>query len=469
MATASVNLSTAQYVRVNAGYGSLTLQAHRDSVRIALSDTRPATSNIAFHLLDGGDAPFTLPRLDTNVWALAITNRSSLISTELPSDGDASSFNSTTALLGAGETFTGEAELNDFPDIGVSCHSSSAGTLYFDFSNDGTNWNTFPVAGFNVAAGIHEFHTAVKLGRYFRARFVNSASAQTYFRLYTYYGQFRSPSAPMNQRVGLDSDANMVRPTWTWMDIARGLQGGVSTILKFGRNSAVGTSFVPVCLGGTYNTPQSTGATALRIKAGGDANDTAAGTGARVVEIEGLDENFVFVEETITTNGTLASAPTTTTFTRVFRAYVVESGTYASQSAASHAGQITIENAAGTEDWLYIDNSNFAKGQSEIGAYTIPAGKTGYVKLRDVSIDSGKTVDIIFFQRGNADETAAPYTAMRAQSVVAGVACGSIESFGLVEVPFGPYAGPTDIGFMAKVTSGTASVSVEFEIILVDE
>ncbi len=52
--------------------------------------------------------------------------------------------NTTTATLGAGGTYTGTAEQTSQPDVGVSCHSSSAGTLYFDFSNDGTNWNTFP-------------------------------------------------------------------------------------------------------------------------------------------------------------------------------------------------------------------------------------------------------------------------------------------------------------------------------------
>jgi hypothetical protein len=58
---------------------------------------------------------------------------------------------------------------------------------------------------------------------------------------------------------------------------------------------------------------------------------------------------------------------------------------------------------------------------------------------------------------------------MRAQSVVSGVAGGSIETFGGIDIPFGPYVGPTDIGFMAKVTSGTATVSVEFEVVVLDE
>lgn len=62
--------------------------------------------------------------------------------------------NTTTTPLSTGATFTGSAELNTFPDVGVSCHTDGGGTLYFDFSNDGTNWNTFPTAGFTVVANI---------------------------------------------------------------------------------------------------------------------------------------------------------------------------------------------------------------------------------------------------------------------------------------------------------------------------
>ena len=36
-------------------------------------------------------------------------------------------------------------------------------------------------------------------------------------------------------------------------------------------------------------------------------------------------------------------------------------------------------------------------------------------------------------------------------------------------VPKGGHVGPCDIGFMAKVASGTASLSVEFELLLIDD
>jgi hypothetical protein len=383
--------------------------------------------------------------------------------------GVESALNTTTTALGASAVFTGIAEKNPFSDVMASCYSDTAGTLFFDFSVNGTDWRPFPVAGYSVAAGIHEFHTAVKGPRFFRVRFVNSASIQSTFQLSVYYGTFRLPTSPLNQAYALDASASITRSSFTWLDSARGLTSGLQPIKKFGRNDSVGTSFEPICFGGIYQTPQSGSATTLRIAAGGNANDSAAGSGAREVTIEGLDQDFNYVEEAIATNGTSASLATVATFTRVFKSRVSKSGTYATSIAGSHAGNIVIENSGGGTTWLVMDSAGFPKSSSEVGAYTVAAGKTGYVKIRNLSIDSGKTIDLVFFSRENADEVSPPYSPMRAQSVVSGVSGGSIEVFGDVDVPFGPYVGPTDIGFMARVTAGNASVAIEFEIFIIDE
>jgi hypothetical protein len=376
--------------------------------------------------------------------------------------------NSTTTPLGGGATFTGQWEINGHYDVMVSCQASAAGTLYLDFSVDnGDNFNTFPENGFVVAAGIHEFHIAVKGPRAFRARFVNGATDQTYLRLFVYYGRFQKATTPLNQAIGLDADATLVRTTPSWLDIARGLTSGMTTVQKFGRNTAVASTYVPVCLGSIYRTPQAAAATALRIKAGGDAGDTSAGAGAREITLEGLDENFAAVTETLATAGASASTPTTTTFTRLFRAYVSASGTYASTAAGSHVDDIVIENGAGGTDWATIDSTNFPKSQSEIGAYSVAAGKTAYVFLTNVSVDGVKVIDMVFFHRAGIDDTAVPYSAMRAKSVNIGVG-GGITSLVGSQIPFGPFTGPCDVGFLVKGT-GTPSVSVEFDIYLLAE
>jgi len=82
MTTSVANLDVTQYVKVNIGLNPITLQAHRDAVRIVFSDLKPARGNTAFHILGGDDAPFILPFNDVGVWALATTDHSSLVVTE---------------------------------------------------------------------------------------------------------------------------------------------------------------------------------------------------------------------------------------------------------------------------------------------------------------------------------------------------------------------------------------------------
>ena len=83
MPTVSVNLSTTEYVQVNTALNPMMLQCLRDSVRITLSEAKPAKSNTVFHLLSGGDDPLPFNSVDTNVWALAVTDKSSLIVSEV--------------------------------------------------------------------------------------------------------------------------------------------------------------------------------------------------------------------------------------------------------------------------------------------------------------------------------------------------------------------------------------------------
>lgn len=82
MPTVSVNLDTTQYVKVNTALHPMLLQALRDSVRITLSSTQPAIENTVFHTLGASDNPIQFHSIDTNVWVLAMTDKSSLIVSE---------------------------------------------------------------------------------------------------------------------------------------------------------------------------------------------------------------------------------------------------------------------------------------------------------------------------------------------------------------------------------------------------
>lgn len=247
------------------------------------------------------------------------------------------------------------------------------------------------------------------------------------------------------------------------IEVAKGNIAGHSLVHKFGHNDAVGTTLVPISLGGIYRTPQVAGATALRIKAG-DANDTAAGSGAREVTLEGLDETGALVIEPLITAGASASANTSATFIRLFRVWVSSSGTYASATAGSHAANIVVENAAGTEDWATIEASVFPASQSEIGAYSVPIGFKAYVLSAAAFSDSSKITSIFFFQRKNILETVPPYTAMRLvfDATVEGIPADVTPRSALDD-----FVGPCDIGIMGLVNTGSALVHVDIEILLV--
>lgn len=250
-----------------------------------------------------------------------------------------------------------------------------------------------------------------------------------------------------------------------WLSISSGDVPGYSVVHKFGRNDDVGTSFVPVAMGAAFPTPQAASATTLRIKAGGDAADTAAGVGAQSVLLQGLDETGAEITEELATAGASASATTAATFMRLYRAYVTASGIYAGAGTQSHVGDIVIENGAGGTDWLTIDATSMSMGQSEVALYSIPLGKTGYVKSIHISVASNKTADVLMFKRESILDSAAPYQARRLQ-IQFGAVAG--EATLKPSTPMGPFPALTDIGFMAKAAA-SAEVDVDFEIILIDD
>ena len=226
---------------------------------------------------------------------------------------------------------------------------------------------------------------------------------------------------------------------------------------KFGRNDSVGTSFVAVSLIGDFQMP--TTAQALEVVSS-SANDTAAGTGARSITIEGLDGSFNPISQDVIMNGTTAVA-VTTNMTRINRAYVKDSGSYASVASGSHAGDVTIRAAGGGASWALLSVTDYARGQSELGAYSVSAGKSALVRIISVSVDSTKNANIMLFQRKNSNVVSAPFSPARIVFELGGVSGETVLS---TVAPLGPFSGPCDLYFLAKVASGTAEVDVDFEI-----
>ena len=236
---------------------------------------------------------------------------------------------------------------------------------------------------------------------------------------------------------------------------------GLQIIHKFGA-STIGTTMQPITSSGFYRTP--TTPTALEIVSD-NANDTAAGTGARSLHIFSAKADWKITEEIVALNGTTPVAIPVDSL-RMCRFHVEDSGTYADASTGSHAGTLTVQESGGGAVWEKIGVSPFPFGQSQIGVCFVPLGKVGYILSKRITVATTKIADIYLFQRQNANVVSAPFDAIRMVERDVGVVGATNISF---SVPLGPFPGPCDIGFMGRVTLTTGDVSVEFELLLVDD
>lgn len=249
------------------------------------------------------------------------------------------------------------------------------------------------------------------------------------------------------------------------LEVAMGEVPGHALVNKFGRSTTVGTTFAPITLGGVYRTPQPAGAVTLRIAGGGHVDDTAAGDGAREITFEGLDQFGKTLIEAVPTNGALASDATTGTFIRLFRSYVSATGTYATETIPSHAGQIDIEDGGGIQTWATITNTTFGRSQTQIGVYSVALGKTAYLLDILVSTDTSKATKVLLFWREGILKAVPPYDAMRLQTEFQ-------TKTGEYLYPLRgamKFVGPCDLGFMGAVDVASAEVDVDFELLIVDD
>ena len=159
----------------------------------------------------------------------------------------------------------------------------------------------------------------------------------------------------------------------TDLAISRGHAKGYRTLYKFGYNPDVdGAEETVWGQGGNY--PWFAGELTVFVSSS-SANDSGTGTGARTILIQGLDENYAEVEETITLNGQ-AQITSQLSYLRIYRAFVTLAG-----SGGSAAGTIYIGSSGATGG--VPNTSTYASlslgNQTQIAAYTVPAGHTLYV------------------------------------------------------------------------------------------
>jgi len=184
----------------------------------------------------------------------------------------------------------------------------------------------------------------------------------------TYTKLTPASTAPVQVVMLADKDGNTINSFGSAANIpiASGDVTGLSHINKFGYRSSIPSTFQTIWDGTVDYSYQS----AAVVSAVADNLSDENGT----VSVEGLDENYNFVSETITIGGSAS----TSQFVRVFRATLITANT-----GDTNVDEVRIKNT-GTDVAIITAGA----GQTLMALYTIPAGKTGYLLKVGGSIDA---------------------------------------------------------------------------------
>lgn len=254
-------------------------------------------------------------------------------------------------------------------------------------------------------------------------------------------------------------------PREFYFDLTTGSIPNFSDDHKFGRNITVGTTQEAITTAGVYRMP--TALTSLEVVSTSDNDGAGLDTGATKVRVEGIGPDWEEISEEVELNG-LTPVAMVNQFYRVYRVFISESNIYATETQGSHLGNIIIREAGAGQIWADVDNvAIFARGQSQIAAFTVPKGKIAYVRNTFIYVDSNKTCNVVFYQREKANIVTPPYPGIFKVHIEFDGVKGEADYTS--EIPMGPFAEYTDLVFMGTVDTGTAAVAVHFDIVLVED
>jgi len=184
------------------------------------------------------------------------------------------------------------------------------------------------------------------------------------------------------------------------LQVARGQIPGHEIIFKFGYNAAVGITQETIWeQGGLYSYPAS--ATVMTVSSS-SANDTAAGTGARTVEVSGLDADYNEINEVVTLNGQTA-VNTTKSYLRINRGIVRSAGSDGANAGVIYAGTGTV--TSGVPANIYLTINGEGDNQTLMGLWTVPAGYTAFLTKMALSTGTSTQTPAVL----NASLVARPY------------------------------------------------------------
>lgn len=304
--------------------------------------------------------------------------------------GETSLVASTSTPLNAGQTFTSSLELNDYPDVMVMVKTDKNGTLYFDFSSDGVNWDNTLSFPYDPSL-INPPQISVKGSRYFRVRFTNTSTEnQTYLRLSTFYGTFDKLTSTLNSVVPQTFGASVVRPIDFNLMVAKRLYQGHEVIVKDGINPDLDTATVPediFILGGAYTGFPANAEEGQLLVAGADT-----GVVFYSYMASSTDENYTFASKAI------AGAGNYNLGHNIWRCNYMY---FVGSNGAINTSLITIRQATTTAN--VFAGIGIGMGQAFCAAYTVPKGHTAYIDRVQGSIRGGtsSSTDMFFWWRRN--------------------------------------------------------------------
>lgn len=175
-------------------------------------------------------------------------------------------------------------------------------------------------------------------------------------------------------------------------ELKKGKTGTYSSVEKFGAFDAVPTSTeITLWDGGNVYTYL---AAATKLKISSDnAVDNAAGTGARTVEINGLDGDYVPVKDIISLNGQ-TEVETVNEYLRAFRKKVLTAGTGEKAAGNIYSGTGVVTGGVPANIYTKINASglDILINQTLMAIFTIPAGWTGYIDYIQTGSESTRDV-----------------------------------------------------------------------------
>jgi len=226
------------------------------------------------------------------------------------------------------------------------------------------------------------------------------------------------------------------------LQVARGQIYGHSVLNIYGYQSAVGTSFVPVWEGNTtYTFPSS--AIQMHVASSVNSGDDKTNT---FVLINGLDANYNQISETIKLNGTTA-VTTVKSYLRINSMSV---------TTGAPTGNITLKDTSDTTLYAEILAGN---GRTLMGIYTVPAGYTFYLSRIDINTSlNANPAGFATYQNYQTTNTGVSTVTIIAPFT---------NNYHTQRVMPRAVAEKTDIQLQAKVSTGTAALTVSQEGYLV--